>query len=234
MNWLLIVVVLFLAAYVCRGYHNGFIKTVFSIFAVLIALVITTVGSPILSKTLQNNEQIYSAIEEKVGDALKIDEKISGRVDQVKAIENLALPESIRNALVEHNYDTMYETLEVSSFGDYVSGYITCMILNAISYIVVFIIALVLVRIVANILDIISKLPILNSINKIGGLCVGLVHGLIILWVLCVVLTIFSSTEIGKVLYEQINSSVLLSFIYNNNWFMHILTGVAKTILLIS
>ena len=233
MNWLLIVVVLFLAAYVCRGYHNGFIKTVFSIFAVLIALVITTVGSPILSKTLQNNEQIYSAIEEKVGDALKIDEKISGRVDQVKAIENLALPESIRNALVEHNYDTMYETLEVSSFGDYVSGYITCMILNAISYIVVFIIALVLVRIVANILDV--KVDKINSEEGPAfGLCVGLVHGLIILWVLCVVLTIFSSTEIGKVLYEQINSSVLLSFIYNNNWFMHILTGVAKTILLIS
>lgn len=236
MNWLVIVVVLFLASYILRGYHNGFIKTVFSIFAVAIALIVATAGSPMVSKTLQEQEGIYSFIEEKVASTLQIDQAVDGKADkaeETKVIEGLSLPESIRLALIENNNTGMYATLAAGNFSDYIASYITCMILNAISYIVLFLVALIVIRIVANLLDLVSKLPILNSINKIGGLCVGLLHGLIILWVLCIVLTVFSGTNVGQVLFEQINDSILLSVIYNNNLFMQFLMRLAQTLLIV-
>lgn len=233
MNWLLIVVVLFLAIYIYRGYHNGFIKTVFSIVAVAIALIVASIGSPLLCNALQSNETIYSYVNEKVENTLKIDEQVNGKSEQVEIIEHLPLPESIRDSLIENNYVDMYSNLSVQNFSGYVSAYVARMIFNAISYTIVFIVALLAVRIVANILDVISKLPLLNGINKMGGLVVGLAHGLIILWVWCIVLTIFSGTNVGKVLFEQINASPVLSFIYNNNVFIDLLTGIARSLLAI-
>lgn len=233
MNWLLVVVVLFLAAYIYGGYRRGFIKTVFAVFAVLIAMVVASVGSPILSKTLQGNEMVYNYINEKVTDTLKIDDKVEGAVNQINVIDKLPLPDSLKDSLKENNNKEIQNQLQTSTFGTYVSGYVTCLILNSVSYMILFIITLIIVRIIANVLDLVSKLPILNSINKVGGLLIGLVHGLVILWVLCIVLTMFSGSEVGGMLFELVNESQVLSFIYNNNLLMNVVLGVAKTLLVI-
>lgn len=233
MNWLLIVVILFLLAYIYRGYHNGFIKTVFSIAAVGIALIVASVGSPMLSQTLQNNETIHSYIEDKVSKTIHVEAKETEKAEQEKIIDKLPLPESIRDALLDNNNADTYSSLATDTFGGYVSGYVTGMIFNALSYVLLFIITLIIVRIIANVLDLVSKLPIINSINHIGGLCVGAAHGLIILWVWCLVLTIFSGTNIGQVMFEQINGSEVLSLIYNNNLLLVALTNLAKALLVI-
>ena len=58
MNWLLVIILLILVASAIRGYQNGFIKTAFSLVSILIALVLTTIVSPIVSKTIRSNDAI--------------------------------------------------------------------------------------------------------------------------------------------------------------------------------
>ena len=232
MNWLVILVLVFLAAYIIRGYHNGFIKTVFSICAVFIAVVVASLGSSTLGGILKDNETIYEAIDNKVADTLNIDTEAKSNKEQQNYINSLPVPDSLKEALVENNNNKVYELMDTSKFGTYVSGYITCMILNAIAFVLLFVVTLILVRVIANVLDVVSKLPVINGINKIGGLFLGLLHGFVVLWILCLVLTIFSGTGIGEACFKAINESAFLSIIYNNNLLLYFVVNAVQTLVI--
>ncbi len=231
MNWLAIVVLIFLAIYIVRGYHNGFIKTVISMFTVVLALFIAYVGTSFLSGFLQENETIYNTVNSKVIEVMKIDTEAKSAVDQQEYIESLPVPERLKNELEENNNSKIYELMDTSRFADYVAGYITCSIIKAISFVILFIALLIVIRIVAHILDIVSHLPVLNTINKLGGMAVGLVHGLVVLWVLCIVAMIYSATGPGIAIFEAIDDSAFLTCIYNNNLLIHFVSDIARSLL---
>ena len=98
------------------------------------------------------------------------------------------------------------------------------LILKAITFFILIIIIYIIVRIVIFMLDFISKLPVINSINKTGGLVVGLVQGLLIVWIGCLILTAFSDKAWAQEAFAQINANPLLTFIYNNNLITFIIT----------
>lgn len=233
MNWLVILVLVFLAAYSIRGYHNGLIKTVFSICAVFIAIVVASLGNTALSSILQDNKTIYNTINNKVTETLQIDTKAKTASEQQAYIDSLPVPQKIKTALGENNNKKVYELMDTSKFEDYISGYLTGVILKAISFVLLFMVTLILVRVLASALDIVSKLPVLNSLNKLGGVAVGLLHGLVVLWVLCVVLTIYSGTGVGKMVFEAIDDSVVLSLIYNNNLLLYFVVNAAQMLSII-
>jgi hypothetical protein len=62
----------------------------------------------------------------------------------------------------------------------------------------------------------------------LGGIACGAVHGLMILWILCIVVTIFSWTQAGQWVIAQINEDALLSFLYDNNYLLTTLTNMGK------
>lgn len=230
MNWLLIAVVIFLAVYAIRGRQEGFIKTVFSIFSILIALVLTYEIQPYVSKALQHNDKIVSYVEQKVDASVDLDKKEEGVSDQRSSIEGLRLPRSLKKSLIENNNTEVYKALVVEKFEDYVSSYLAMVILNALSFVVVFLIVYVLLFIISRALDILSHLPLINGLNKTAGLLVGLLRGLVVIWILCILLTMFSSTKTSQLLYGYINDSYILSSIYDNNILLHIITNIAKVL----
>ena len=230
MNWLVILVLVFLAAYVIRGYHNGLIKTVFSICAVFIAVIVACAGCSLLGDALKENETVYDIVNDKVVDTLNIETDAKTTAEQQSFIKSLPLPERVKDALEENNNKKVYELMDTSKFEDYISGYITCMILNALAFVILFVITLVLVRVLANVLDIISRLPVLHTLNKVGGLALGLLHGFIVLWILCIALTITGATGVGKVCFDAINESAFLSIIYNNNLLLYFVASAAQTL----
>ncbi len=232
MNWLAILVLLFLIAYIIRGYHNGLIKTVFSICAVFIALTVAFVGNKTLSGILQDNETIYKAVNNKVVKTMEIETDAKSAAEQKNYIDSLPVPKRLKEALTENNNKKVYELMDTSKFGDYISGYITRMILNAIAFAILFIVTLILVRIIASALDIVSRLPVIHTLNKLGGLALGLIHGFVVLWILCIVLTISSGTGIGIRIFEAINDSVFLSSIYNNNLLLYFIVNATQMCLL--
>jgi len=80
-------------------------------------------------------------------------------------------------------------------------------------------------------LDLISKLPLLNGVNKTAGLLAGLLHGLVIVWVFFLIITVFGGTKIGQQALEMIGESEILSFIYNNNLLLKFITSATKMLL---
>lgn len=222
MNALVLIVVGILILNAYLGMRAGFIKTVFSIFSMVIALVFTLILSPYLSKSLQQNEKLVTYLSEKSAEVLKldeIDEKINQTVED-SVINKLPLPESLKNTLQKNNNSDTYDVLGVKDFKGYVSHAVASIVINAISFVIMFVVLIILLRILSTVLNIISKLPILHQINKLAGLLSGGIHGLIIVWLLFILLTIFSGTKLGRECFTMMNESVFLSALYDNNLIM--------------
>ena len=79
-------------------------------------------------------------------------------------------------------------------------------------------------------LDMLSRIPVINGLNKIGGFIFGLFNGAIYLWLACIIVTIFSTTQWGQYIFQQINDSVILSFIYNNNYLLQLMADMGKVL----
>ena len=231
MNWLLIVVLAILVVNCLIGMKVGFIKTVFSLCSMIIAVILTIWLSPYVNNFMRGNEKIYDGISSKVEKMLPFSAEEAATGDQNSLIEGLALPQSIKNSLIENNKVDVYKELAISSFKDYVSNYLTGVIINAMAFIITFVIILIILWVISISLDIISKLPLLKQINKTAGLLAGLVHGLVLVWIFFILLTVFGSTELGQKAMQTIGESQILSFIYNNNYLLKFITNITKIIL---
>ena len=121
--------------------------------------------------------------------------------------------------------------LGINNFKGYVVSYITGLIINAISFIVTFVVILILLWVLCIALDLISKLPLLNQINKLAGLAAGLVHGLVIVWILFILLTVFGSSQFGQEAMQLIEENVILGVLYDYNVLLRFITNIAKMIL---
>ncbi|MDF2473462.1 MAG: hypothetical protein K0R21_1244 [Anaerocolumna sp.] len=230
MNWLLGLVVIVIVGYTMNGRRRGFIKTVFTLFSTIIALAVTAWVSPVISKQVQNNEKIMTVVNDKVSGILDFNDIGSKTADEVSFIDKLPLPKVMKNTLIENNTKDVYVAMAVDNFEDYVSNTISRIIINASVFIILYAIATVGLFVLSRTLDIISKLPIINGLNKTAGLLAGFIHGIVIIWIGCIVLTALSSTKLGESMFLLINESPVLSSIYNNNLLLTFITNLGKTL----
>jgi uncharacterized membrane protein required for colicin V production len=231
MNVLLIVVLAILVVNALIGMKAGLIKTVFSLFSMIIAVVLTIWVSPYINNYMRNNDKIYEGISSKVEKMLPFSEKEVIDEEQEGFIQELSLPQSIKDSLMKNNTVEVYKEMAIDNFQDYVSSYLTGVILNAMAFIITFVVVLILLWVICFALNLISKLPLLNQINKTAGLVAGLVHGLVVVWIFFILLTVFGSTEPGKKALEMIGQDQTLSFIYNNNYLLKFITNITKIII---
>lgn len=228
MNWLVILVVFVLCVYAFNGRRIGFIRTVFTLFSTIIALMITSWISPIISKEVQKNETVMNMVNEKVEKVIDFSDLGSKLSDQVNFVDKLSLPKIMKKGLLENNTKDVYVAMAVDNFHDYVCNYISRIIINAGVYIIIMIIVSIALAVISETLNIISKLPIINGLNRSLGLLAGLLHGFIIVWVGFIFITVLGSTAFGQYLFGQINNSTILSVIYNNNLLLTFITNLGE------
>ena len=228
MNWLAIVVLVILAGYALNGHRRGFIRTVFTLFSMIIALILTSWVSPVISKELQKNEKVMGFVTEKVEKVITFSEVGNKITEQVNFINKLPLPAIMKHTLIENNTKDVYTAMAVDSFKDYISNSVARIIINAVVFLVIVLFITIGLALLCETLDIISKLPLINGLNKTAGLLAGLLHGIVVVWIGCIFLTILSSTQWGKSIFELINSSAFLSTVYNNNLLLKFIMNLGK------
>ena len=230
MNWLLILVLVVFVACAMNGRRRGFIKTVFTLFSTIVALILTMWISPVVSKQVQNNDKIMESVTENVSKVIKFKDMGDKKSDQVNFIDKLPLPKTMRNTLIKNNNTDSYGAMAVDNFKDYVSNAIARIIINAAVFLLIMLIITIGLAVLCQALNIISKLPIINGLNKTAGLFAGLIHGVIIIWIGCIFLTMLSSTNLGQEMFKQINESPFLGTIYNNNLLLNFIVNLGATL----
>ena len=96
------------------------------------------------------------------------------------AVNNMSLPDMFKRIVLD-NID-ISQAIDLESVYEYVSDYAAGLALDALSILLVFVAVFLLMRIIAVLLKIVSKLPVVRTFNRIGGAIMGLVIGAMLSW----------------------------------------------------
>ncbi len=153
------------------------------------------------------------------------------KIEQTRLLQSLPVPQSLRKTLLNFNNSEGYKKLGASTFGDYLIRFLANVIMDILAFFVTMLITHLIVRTVLRALDIFAHFPILYTINRTGGLVIGALQGLFVIWILFLVVSLFSGTTIGMNLLEQIDANLLLKPMYQSNVFLRIITNSINAIL---
>lgn len=220
MNWVLIAVIGIIAVLAYLGLKKGFIKMVFSLVSTIAALLIAMLFSPVVAGMMKNNEAIVGFFDEKISavvDFTSEEAEEETERKQESLIDSLPLPETFKDSLLENNTLDNYVAMQAENFEQYVCRQITNVIINAIAFVVTLLLAIIALALLCRALNLLAKLPLLKQINAAAGLAAGAAEGLLLVWILFVVLTMFAGTESGSEAMEMIAENPLLDFLYKNN-----------------
>jgi len=151
-----------------------------------------------------------------------ISETIRGR----EMINSLPLPESMRTMLYESNTPDMFELLRVNTIEEYISGFFANIVINVISLILVFILALVILHFVGKALRIVDRIPVISTFNRVGGLIAGILIGAGIVWLCVTIITMFFSAGANENMYGLIQGSALTRWLLDSGWLLNSITVV--------
>lgn len=220
MNWILLLVIAIIGIMGFVGYKKGLIKMVFSVASTIVALLVAMLFSPVVAGMMKNSETIVSFFDEKISAIVdftseEAQEEMEGK--QQSLIDALPLPETFKETILENNTAENYVAMQAKNFEEYVCRQITNVIINAIAFVVTLLLAIVALAIACFALNLLAKLPLLKQVNATTGLAAGILEGLLIVWILFVILTMFAGSEFGSKALAMIAENSLLDFLYKNN-----------------
>lgn len=232
MNWIQIGVIALIIVFGIIGYMQGFVRMGFSMVSTVLIVVLSYSLTPTASSLISETE-VYSGIKEQIQSYIDnyIDEENTqvgqiGLTAQTEMIDQLPLPESLKTTLVENNNEDSYKQLNVETFKEYITQSLTHMLTNAFTFLVLFIVLSIIIRVIIALLDIVSRLPIINFLNRTAGTALGAAESIVIIWIASIVITFFGTSAFGEYVFYQINESAFLGFLYNNNLILKIITSI--------
>lgn len=219
MNWLLIVVIVILAGFTFYSYQRGFVKSALSMTLFLITILLVNLLNPYVTEFIMEQTSVYDTVKESCMEIYSPEnqKEIQTQGSDDEIINSYPVANILKKKMIEDNDAAQYQLLDVSKIQEYIAAYIAKTIISSASYVLTFILVYVLLRVLMVALDILTRLPGIKEINKTVGAVLGLIQGLIIVWLVFVAADIFGTTQFGISVQQQISDSVLLQFLSDNN-----------------
>lgn len=201
------------------GYYTGLIKTIITLVSSIVALILSFLMYPIVNSMLKLTP-IYTYMNKWIANRISDVEFGAGVQTQGNAIaSNITwLPKFISEGIVKNNNQEIYKLLNVSNITDYVSAYVTNIVISMLAILITWFILNILITVFLKTAHIIvSHLPIVSGVNKVGGAVVGMAKGLLIIWVIYLLVPILIIMPSLSKISEYIASSYLAKWLYENN-----------------
>ena len=116
--------------------------------------------------------------------------------------------------------------MAADSFADYLAGYLAYAIINGIAFVISFVLTILIVKMILYAVDILTELPVVGSLNRLGGIVIGIVQGILWIWIFFLIITLLCGIEIGGYLMNTIREDPVLVWIYDRNYLMRIIMRV--------
>lgn len=127
------------------------------------------------------------------------------------------LPEAMSMEMFTGTDNEIYRMLFLSGFGELAEEYVYGFASRVLAWLVTYAIVRILLRTLLMSLELMTKVPGLSLINRLLGLTFGFLQQLLTLWIIFLVIAIFSHTSWGESLYQIIQNSVCMGYLYENN-----------------
>lgn len=223
-----IVLILILAIFVIVNMVRGFFKQIFKLAV--------GIGAILIAYFFCDN--LANLLNEKWGVLTKLSSTIMGWFGNGAEYLETATSESIRtavsaNGLPEFIAEMASESLAgaaggaVLSVGALISEAFAKTILIVLCFIALHIVSKLLLSIVAFILNKVVELPVVSSINRILGLVLGLIKGILVVSVLICVINVIPS-GFFMTLNDAISQSLIGGFMQSHNIFTILVSWIAS------
>ena len=210
-----------------QAYRKGFVRAALNFLPMVAALAATRFLTPTVSELLRKTP-FFDALTNTVGNGLHLENAIGDAAMQTQTdiIQSMHLPDFLKESLVENNNPVIYHLLDVESLQSYIAGFLANICINIISVLLVFVVVWLAVKFVLKALNLISKLPVLNSFNRACGFLVGLLKGLCVAWLICFVLTFFQCNSAFDFFFDALNLTHVALPLYENNILMYFILTI--------
>lgn len=248
MSSILDIIILFIAGItIYFSVKNGFIKTVLSASAFLIAALITiTLTSTVKNAYLQSpssdklrekvsvslEKAIDSAGKENTGDpdskfdAEKVIEEDGEKDEFFSVLEKFGVDRNdLKNKITEWKKDAGTDVKKMII--SYITEPVTRAIVTAAVIAILFFGSLLILKIVAFVLDKVCKLPVLKTANKLLGLLLGIILAIVRVYLFCFIIKMIipygHTFDIGLLTALNPENTLLFKLFYNFNLFNFLL-----------
>ncbi len=214
-----IVVIAFVLIGAFLGYKKGLVGIAISLISIILSIVLGLMLNSVIADGLYNDTPIGSTIEQMVYEGLnpKTEENTEQEIDSNKE-DNIY--ETIVNNIVGSARDTLTN--------EQVAKTVTMYILKGLSFILIAVVVFIICYILRMVLNIVFNLPLLHSVNKIGGVAAGVVKALLKLYIILAIISFLAPMSLLEPVVNYINDSTIVNLLYNNNIFVYFIKSGIK------
>ncbi|MBR0303592.1 MAG: CvpA family protein [Clostridia bacterium] len=188
-----IILLIIAAIIIVFCWKNGFVKSVLGLACNVVAVVAAYAFTPAVSEFICERfflDKVSSAIAATVRSAASSEAGVNVGSFLTE------IPNSLQGTLEKFNISddalqgfiskTMPEAGEdgVRSVADYIAEPTSRMLSNAVAFVLIFVVSLIVLRLVSKLILVIFKAPIIEKVDKTAGLILGVFNALIILFAL--------------------------------------------------
>lgn len=228
-----IILVAIAAICIVSGVRRGFFKSVMSLVCGIAALLVSYAFSPSLSVYL-NEKFILPALSDGIGQTIAsiADAGLNSAGEAVYDLTKLSSSEQFMSVVERYgaDSDSVSDFIEqigvgtraaIDKMAEIVAKPISSTLSNITAFIIVFIAALIALRIIVWIAGLIFELPVLKGIDKLLGLVFGVVSALLFVWIFAMladtVITALGSAFPSVFNTEVLENSYLVRFFSEHN-----------------
>ena len=216
-----IIVILILVVCTYFYYHKGLVHTLLGFCSTLFSVVLSRLLSPFVADFFRKTA-IFDSIRDYVKTSIISNNSATGS----DFINSLTIPDFLKNSIMQNNNSSGFGKFNVTNIQDYVSSYIASFIISIISMIVVFIILFILFKFLSKTLNIIARIPVIKTANKLGGGILGFAQGVLIIWIGLAVLTMLYGKPMFNGAVESVSNSLIACKFYDSNILINGLSAI--------
>ena len=185
------------------GHKRGLVGIVVSFISLILALVLAFVLQSTVANALYDSglgKSVSGIVEDNINQMIKekknVEDSFYGTI-----ISNVTTPEQVSQA----------------------SQTVTMFIMKGISFIAIFLVVKLICYILQMVLNLVFNLPILSSINGIGGTIIGALSVILKIWILLAILSFIAPLPMFASIEEYIDQTFVIKLLYNYNFIVSII-----------
>lgn len=228
-----LVLLALLVMFLVLGAKKGFVKALLDGFSTLIAGILAyNFVDPVsqyaydsfvrgilrrrLSNALSSSANDYNSVSEKVEElianipdnAITFSEKIGFNVSQM--LESIVGANSDKEVLIDTIMSDIIDKIMMP-------------VVDTVTLVVLFVLFVLALKVVVWLLDgIVKKIPVVKETDKIFGGILGILKGVVVVFVVCLILAFMSKSSENTQFVEMVSTSKILEFVNNNNPLLNI------------